>query len=174
MPRSAQGNGALAGGLIEVLRSVEFRLGVPAQAVLTHTIIKIRQEPKKPVAGQPYISAVAYREFAYFRGRFQWAFDLSFMPESTAQLLVLLAPAIHYIGKRGGFIQFTGLRRSVVLGTEFTQPLTPGKTYIDSAPGHIASLDDFGPEATHPNPIPATRPSSAKAPPFRSARFLWR
>lgn len=142
------GRGATAAELVRVLALCEVRVGLPQRAALTHTIVKLRQEPKTKTLGQPYISAVAYREFVHFRGRLRWAFDLARMPEPVAGLLVTLAPFIHYIGKRGSFVQFQGVSRVVDLETGFTEPLVPGKPYHGASPGHIAVLDDFGPDAS--------------------------
>jgi hypothetical protein len=137
--------------LVRALAACEVRVGVPQRAALTHTIIKIRQEKRQekghPTPGEPYISAVAYREFVHFRGRLRWAFDLARMPDTIAELLVALAPPVHYIGKRGSFIQFQGTSRLMELGPEFTEPLVPGKPYAFDALVHVAILDDFGPEA---------------------------
>ena len=138
------GRGETAAELVRALAVCEVRIGVPQHAALTHTIIKVRQEKRPPTPGQPYISAVAYREFVHFRGQLRWAFDLARMPDAIAQLLVALAPSIHYIGKRGSFIQFQDAIRLTELGREFTEPLVPGKPY-DLV--HVAILDDFGPEA---------------------------
>jgi hypothetical protein len=141
------GRGDTAADLISALAVCEVRMGVPARAALTHTIIKVRQEPKKAIPGEPYISAVAYREFVHFRGCMKWAVDLAHMRDTIAELIVGLAPHIHYVGKRGGFIQFQGMCRATRLGLEFTEPLVAGKAYESATPGHVAVLDDFGPEA---------------------------
>jgi hypothetical protein len=141
------GRGETAADLIRALAVCEVRMGVPSRAALTHTIIKIRQEPKKPIPGEPYISAVAYREFVHFRGHMRWAFDLAHMRDAIADLIVALAPHIHYVGKRGGFIQFQGICRASRLGFEFTEPLVPGTPYEGTSAGHVAVLDDFGPDA---------------------------
>jgi hypothetical protein len=141
------GRGETAPQLVHALALSEVRVGVPQRAALTHTIIKIRQEPKKAIPGEPYISAVAYREFVHFRGRLRWAFDLARVADTTAELLVALSPFIHYIGKRGSFVQFQNVSRLAQLGPEFTEPLVPGKPYESTRPGHIAVLDDFGPDA---------------------------
>jgi hypothetical protein len=37
--------------------------------------------------------------------------------------------------------------RAAALGLEFTEPLLPGKPYEGSRVGHVAVLDDFGPDA---------------------------
>ena len=140
------GRGETAVELVRTLAVCEVRVGVPKRAALTHTIIKVRQEKRPPTPGQPYISAVAYREFVHFRGRLRWAFDLVRMSDTIAELLVALAPSIHYIGKRGSFIQFQDTSRVTKLGPEFTEPLVPGKPYEIGGPVHVAILDDFGPD----------------------------
>jgi len=141
------GRGENAGELVRALAVCEVRVGVPQRAALTHTIIKVRQEKRPATAGQPYISAVAYREFVHFRGRLRWAFNLARTPNTIAELFVALAPSIHYIGKRGSFIQFQDTSRMTELGPEFTEPLVPGKPYEMGGLAHVAILDDFGPEA---------------------------
>ncbi|HTX75566.1 MAG TPA: hypothetical protein VMD29_05110 [Terracidiphilus sp.] len=141
------GRGETAPELLHALALSEVRVGVPRRAALTHTIMKIRQEPKKATPGAPYVSAIAYREFVHFRGRLRWAFDLARLANEAAELLVALSPYIHYIGKRGSFVQFQMVSRLAELGPEFTEPLVPGKPYESTRPGHIAVLDDFGPDA---------------------------
>jgi hypothetical protein len=69
------------------------------------------------------------------------------MPDTIAELLVTLTPFIHYIGKRGSFVQFQGTTRVTELGMAFTEPLVPGKPYEITGPGHVTVLDDFGTEA---------------------------
>ncbi len=132
--------------LVAALASVDVRIGVPEQAVITHTIIKIRQEPKDRKSGPAYIPAVAYREFVYLRGSLRWAFDLAEAPDWLAASLIEIAPGINYIGKRGSFIQFMGYGRDFELGPAFTQPLNGGEVKPTSGM-QIAVLDDFGPEA---------------------------
>lgn len=132
--------------LVAAFASVDFRIGVPEQAVVSHTIIKIRQEPKDRKSGPPYIPAVAYREFVYLQGRLRWAFDLATAPHWLAAALIEIAPGINYVGKRGSFVQFVGYNREIELGPAFTQPLNSGELKLSSGM-QIAELDDFGPEA---------------------------
>ncbi|MGD0369622.1 MAG: hypothetical protein ABSA94_19390 [Acidobacteriaceae bacterium] len=132
--------------LVTTLASVDLRIGVPEKAVVTHTIIKIRQEPKDRKSNPPYIPAVAYREFVCFRGPLRWAFDLVAVPSWLEAALIEIAPGINYVGKRGSFIQFMEYSRQVELGPAFTQPLDVGELKPTSGM-HIAVLDDFGPEA---------------------------
>jgi hypothetical protein len=132
--------------LIPALAAVDLRIGVPDAATVTHTIVKVRQEPKESKAGVAYIPAVAYREFVHLRGPLKWAFDLAALPEWMVAALIEIAPLINYVGKRGSFIQFMGASREVELGARFTQPFHNGELRVAPAL-HIATLDDFGPEA---------------------------
>jgi hypothetical protein len=134
------------GSLVEDLSETGLSIGVPEHAAVTHTIVKIRQEPKTRKPLEPYIAAVAYREFVYLHGEWQWAFDLASMPERAALAIIALLPAVNYIGKRGSFIQFLGFSRRETLGTSFTQPFELGSLAIPQRV-HLAMLDDFGPEA---------------------------
>lgn len=135
--------------LVEGLAQADVRIGVPQRVTVTHTIVKIRQE-YRPKKGEthfpPYNPAVAYREFVYYDGPLRWAFDRSTMSETLERAVMWLAPAVFYIGKRGGFIQFTSIEQRKSLPGEFTQmagaPDLPIPIY-----SHLAILDDFGPEA---------------------------
>lgn len=129
------------------LAAADLRVGVPARAIVTHTIIKIRQEPKTKTSGVAYTPAVAYREFVAYEGLLRWALDLATLPQATAEAVISLAPAVSYIGKRGGFIQFTGWERSSELNSTFTQTLDGGD-WTPPSYSHLAVMDDFGPEAT--------------------------
>lgn len=132
--------------LVEELAKTDVRVGVPERATVTHTIGKIRQEPKDTKRGPAYIPAVAYREFVHYSGVLRWAFDMESLSEHTVSSLLKLAPAINYIGKRGSFIQFLGASRLIEINQGFTQPLDAERLRIVTA-GHIALLDDFGPGA---------------------------
>ena len=131
------------------LAAADLRIGVPARAIVTHTIVKIRQEPKDPKSrtrGVAYTPAVAYREFVSYDGWLRWALDLATVTQPAAETVVRLAPAVSYIGKRGGFIQFIGWERRGELGASFTQIL--GADWAPPSCFHLAVLDDFGPEAS--------------------------
>lgn len=147
--------------LVAALASLDVRIGVPERAVVTHTIIKIRQESKDRKSGPAYIPAVAYREFVYLWGSFRWAFDLATAPEWLAAALIEISPGINYIGKRGSFVQFLGYDRKFELGPAFTQPVDRGELKPTTGM-QIAVLDDFGPEANFEalnsfSPVPIRR-----------------
>jgi hypothetical protein len=132
--------------LVIGLRGADVRIGVPPRAVVTHTIVKIRQERKERTPDQPYSSAVAYREFVAMAGDLQCAFDLSTLPESQAGVLLDLLPQISYFGKRGGFVQYLGRQFAPALNAHFTQPLDRMQRIPVYA--HLAMFDDFGPKIT--------------------------
>jgi hypothetical protein len=132
--------------LVRGLVDTDVRVGVPSRATVTHTIVKIRQEPKAKKAGVAYTPAVAYREFVHYSGPLLFAFDRESLTEEVENAIVWLAPTVSYIGKRGGFIQFTGMRHRQALSPNFTQPMTDLDLRIMPLM-HLAMLDDFGPEA---------------------------
>ncbi|MCC7367685.1 MAG: hypothetical protein IT306_04650 [Chloroflexi bacterium] len=134
--------------LLDTLVGVEVRIRPPGAAVVTHTIVKIRQEPKKPSPEQPYLSSVAYREVVYHAGRWLWAFDLAGGDDLLAGRLVTALPHVRSIGKRGSFVQFLGFQRADDLGEGFTAPIVTGDDFRIGAAWHVQQLDDFGPEAT--------------------------
>ncbi len=135
------------GELLRVLVETDVRIAPPSEAVVTHTFVKVRQEPKKSTPGEPYISTIAYREVVHYNGSWQWAFDLAAGDDTLAQRLVDLLPHVSYIGKRGSFIQFMGLTRRQELGNDFTQPVQMAASWSPPPRAHIVPLDDFGPEA---------------------------
>jgi hypothetical protein len=136
--------------LLRSLALVDVRVAPPEAACVTHTFVKVRQEPKNPDPLRPYIDTIAYREVVHHQGVWRWAFDLAAGDDVLAERLVSLAPHIAYIGKRGSFIQFLGLSRLPEIGPEFTQPTDKQPEWTLPPKAHIASLDDFGPEADLP------------------------
>jgi hypothetical protein len=133
-----------------VLRSlvmVDVRVAPPPHAVVTHTFVKIRQEPKKADPLRPYGSSIAYREIVCYAGEWQWAFDLAGCDEALTALLSDLLAHVCYIGQRGSFVQLMGSERQPELGIEFTQPQAEAG-FVMPERWHIAQLDDFGPEAS--------------------------
>jgi hypothetical protein len=134
------------GSLVADFAKADLRVGMPMRATVTHTIIKVRQEPKDRKAGQAYGPAVAYREFVHYAGTLEFAFDMATLSAEAAEAITAIGPAIDYIGKRGSFIQYLGVERVQNLASNFTQPI---ESMSLVAPGrmHISTLDDFGPEA---------------------------
>ncbi|MCC7103689.1 MAG: hypothetical protein IT307_00975 [Chloroflexi bacterium] len=134
--------------LLVALAPVEVRIRPPAAAAVTHTIVKVRQEPKKATPGEPYISSVAYREVVHHAGSWLWAFDLAAADNVFADRLVRCLPRVNYVGKRGSFVQFLGFERRTELDASFTAVYDEMNGFTMPPAWHIQPLDDFGPEAT--------------------------
>ena len=132
------------------LVGLDVRIAPPESAAVTHTFVKVRQESRGGDPLAPYIASIAYREIVHHHGRWFWAFDLAGGDDTLAERVVRLAPHIAYIGKRGSFVQFTGLSRCKDLGPEFTQPVQNQQPWAPPPRSHIVTLDDFGPEADLP------------------------
>lgn len=134
--------------LVEALARCPVRIQPSEGAVVTHTFVKVRQEPKTRTAGAPYLSNIAYREVAYCEGEWLWAFDLASLTAREAELLVCCLPHINYVGKRGSFIQFLDVQRRQQLDATFTQEMGSGQALLLPPRSHVTPLDDFGAEAT--------------------------
>ena len=135
------------GALLRDLVLVEVRIAPTPAAVVTHTFVKVRQESRDPKSRSPYSSTIAYRELAYLHGLTSWALDLTVGGDALASTLTELLPLISYIGKRGSFVRFMRVYRTVELGSEFTQPIVRQGSWSPPARAHIVPLDDFGPDA---------------------------
>jgi hypothetical protein len=133
--------------VLRYLVPVDVRVAPPARAVVTHTFVKIRQEPKKPDPLRPFGSSIAYREVAYFVGEWLWAFDLAGCEEELILLTPELLAHVGYIGQRGSFVQLIGIERRRELDVAFTQPQAD-EGFLLPERWHVAMLDDFGPEAS--------------------------
>ncbi|GEM_PF-203576 len=133
--------------LLKTLAKVELRIAPASSILVTHTIVRVRQQSRNAERQSPYISAVAYREVAHMDGSMRWAFDLAGGDDSFAQRLVCLLPHVNYIGKRGSFVRFVRCCRVADLGAEFTQPVERQGGWTPPEHAHIVQLDDFGPDA---------------------------
>lgn len=134
---------------LRLLVGVDVRISPPEACVVTHTFVKIRQEPHGgSKTDKPYISSIAYRELVHHRGLWRWAFDLASGNDILAERLVVMAPYVSYIGKRGSFIQFLGVYRRGELDSSFTQIPSEAESWEIPSRSHVVPLDDFGPEAT--------------------------
>lgn len=133
--------------LLRWLVPVDIRVAPPERAVVTHTFVKIRQEPKNPDPLHPYTSSIAYREVVHLAGEWEWAFDLATCDEGLTPLLPELLAHVCSIGQRGGFVQLLGMERRRELGLEFTQPYAENGFALPER-WHISLLDDFGEEAS--------------------------
>jgi len=134
--------------LVKDLASVEVRMKPGDDSVVSQTIQKIRQEQRKERGGEElYISSVAYREIVFVSGKWTWAFNVG-DNEDLSNKLSSLAPVVNYVGKRGSMLQFSYSERVDVLDERFfSVPMLKLRGELPCRM-HIATLDDFGPEAT--------------------------
>jgi hypothetical protein len=137
--------------LIAWLARADLRIGVPQHACVTGTIQSVRQETreierKRNPELPPYRGTIAMREFVHCRGPLRIALPLDPSAVQLTALLLAIAPAINYFGKRGSFVQYLGHSHLDDLDDTFTVPL---QNLSDASPGRglRATLDDFGPKA---------------------------
>src|SRR5215475_7302110 len=135
---------------VRALAKARLRIGLPMHACVTETVQRIRQETReeeRQLAPElpPYRPNVAFREIVHYQGNLRFAFDCATCSDGLLQTLIQVAPAINYIGKRGSFIQYLEQVEQSTLDATFT---APAEEVADSAWGHRASLDDFGPKAS--------------------------
>lgn len=141
-----------ADALVRHLSAADMRIGVPAEACVTGTIQKVRQETraedrKKNPDAPPYKPTIAMREVVHYRGTIALAFDLTTCPENLPELLTKIAPRINYFGKRGSFVQYARCERISNLDASFTQSINRLSGELPTL-CHLAIMDDFGPEAS--------------------------
>jgi hypothetical protein len=139
-------------GLVCWLAGANLRLGVPRHACVTGTIQSVRQEirdveRKRHPGMPPYRSTIAMREFVHYQGTMRLAFDLESCPTEFIALLLRVAPAINYLGKRGSFVQYLSGATYANLDSAFTQPIDDRNASLP-AWGQRATLDDFGAKAS--------------------------
>jgi hypothetical protein len=139
-------------GLVRWLAGATLRIGVPQHACVTGTIQSVRQqtldsERKRKPELPPYRATVALREYVHYHGIIRLAFDLRTCPQAFVTLLLKVAPAINYLGRRGSFIQYLTAHRQAQLGPGFTRPADDAGEG-PSGLGQRMALDDFGVKAT--------------------------
>ena len=139
-------------GLVRNLARSNLRIGVPQQACVTGTIQRVRQErrdverkrnPELPL----YRGNIAMREVVHYQGAVRLAFDVETCSPDLIALVIEVAPAINYLGKRGSFVQYLDCVRQTDLDSTFTQPVDDHNGGLP-AWGHRAMLDDFGTRAS--------------------------
>lgn len=97
-----------------LLRDLRIQLRLPDQFMVINTFAKIVRPKKNGPADDngtglltPFGSTIAYREYVQYSAMFTLAIQPQngdVLPASIAELL----PQINYLGRRGGFIQFSG------------------------------------------------------------------
>lgn len=135
-----------------LLRDLSVAIRLPARLVVINTFVKILRPHKsgpKDTLGTglagPMGNTIAYRELVHFGG------PLSVALESVAELgdlpLTQLLSHISYLGKRGGFMQFTGYRQDDQLPADYAV-LNPAADAPFLVTGLLQLMDDCGPKMT--------------------------
>ena len=123
--------------------------------MVNNTFIKILRPHKsgpKDLLGTglegPMGNTIAYRELVQFGGALRIAIhEQTKSGEEIPSDLPVLLSQIHYLGKRGGFMQFTALEKVDELDEEFTHLSFAQETPFQ-VNGLLQVLDDFGPKMT--------------------------
>lgn len=160
------------------LRDLKVACSLPQRVVVNNSFIKILRPHKsgaKDVYGTglvgPMGNTIAYREMVQFGGPIQLAVKnvLQKVDDGPPPLRELLAQ-IHYLGKRGGFMQFMSIAESEELQPNYTV-LNPSKRNSFQIEGTLQMLDDCGPKMTfeHVNVYSGKRISVNR---YQSGRFI--
>ena len=132
--------------LFPFLRDLSVAAALPIDLIVMKGFSKIQRplkdkgDEQKAMEAQargywPMQPTIAYREYVYYRDAFQLAFtsqDETLLEQELAQLLL----GINYFGKRGGFIQITGLPYQ-------TEQLTEGQ-FIELTPDGLRAFHPQG------------------------------
>lgn len=128
------------------LRALPVRSSPPAWACVTNTFIKVQRPPKTAELGHPFKPTVAFREYVHFRGELRLALGASQLGEAEKQTLEGLLLRLNTLGKRGGFIQWSGMEERPELDAAFVTHTGDPRTTLSGAVMHY--LDDYGPKMT--------------------------
>ncbi len=134
-------------------RDLQIAVCLPKHLTVINTFVKILRPHKsgpKDTFGTglegPMGNTIAYRELVHFGGAIRIAAQNVGAKEGVPPLPRLFS-LIHYLGKRGGFMQFTQVEKTERLPDMFTR-LNPGSDEPFSAHGLMQLLDDCGPKMT--------------------------
>lgn len=133
--------------IFSMIKSLRIRFRPPEVAVVNNSFVKILREPKDKKSGPAFISSVAYREFVFYSGELTVAIEACSLSYEERALLERLFWHVHYLGKRGGFVQTAAVREARELNASFT--FVPGDAERETRDRMVIQyLDDFGPGAT--------------------------
>lgn len=128
------------------VRDLHISFEPPRKAVVNNSFIKILSEPKDKKSGPAFISSVGYREFVSFEGDLKVAIRLDGLDDEQVKVLADLLMHIHYLGKRGSFVQMMSQERTEQLGATFSYQM--GERTAMSAHVIMQYIDDMGEKAT--------------------------
>ncbi len=134
-----------------IIRDMTVAVRLPPRFVVINTFVKILRPHKsgpKDTQGTgfagPMGSTIAYRELVHYGGPLSIALETA--AGSDLPLLALLSH-IHYLGKRGGFIQFLAYEQANSLTADHTI-LNPELNAPFRLTGLMQVMDDCGPTMT--------------------------
>lgn len=128
------------------IRDLDIRFEPPKQAIVNNSFVKIQTEPKDKKAGPAFISSVGFREYVFFEGELAIAIQTRELAEQQLSLLKELLLHLHYLGKRGSFLQAVGQEVCEKLGQTFSALLGEPTAFSECVV--MQYLDDMGPKAT--------------------------
>ena len=132
----------LAKSVFDCVKERDIRFLPPATAVVQNTFIRVLDESDGP---EQFKRTIAYREFVYYQDEIRVAIGVGGCRSEEEDLIRRLFLHINYLGKRGGFMQFTGyevIDGDLPLG--FSVPVADAGGDL-SRYGLVRALDDFGP-----------------------------
>ena len=139
--------------LFPVIRDLKVAVRLPDHLVVINTFVKILRPHKsglQDLTGNGLEgrmgNTIAYRELVHYSGALWIAMEEGGQCERQPQLSSLFSQ-IHYLGKRGGFMQFTEIQDAEDLPPDFTF-LNPNSSETFSIGGLLQLVDDCGPEMT--------------------------
>jgi hypothetical protein len=136
---------ALAEERWPLLRDLSVALRPASYAVVSNLFTRILK-PSRSAKGM-LDRSIGYREYVHYSG--PWALAFTSPDQELPPWLLKIVASVHYLGKRGGFIQ---LARMPEMHVELPQRFVPlnapeGQTAFDSR-GTLQLLDDCGPRMT--------------------------
>ncbi|MBK8903491.1 MAG: hypothetical protein IPM53_20070 [Anaerolineaceae bacterium] len=138
------------------IRDLQIAIALPNHLTVINTFVKILRPHKsgaKDTVGTglegPMGNTIAYRELVYFAGLVRIAIQPNHKVKKLTEIppLLDLLAQIHYLGKRGGFMQFRQVEEAEELPERFTK-LNRGSEEPFSIHGLMQLLDDCGPKMT--------------------------
>jgi len=135
------------------LRDLKIAINLPPLIIVNNTFIKILRPHKsgpRDIFGTglvgPMGNTIAYRELVHFGGPLWIAIKDNLNSKDDIPIDLLLAQ-IHYLGKRGGFMQFEYGKQMEDVNASYTY-LNPDPSETFKVNGVLQMLDDCGPRMT--------------------------
>ena len=141
-------------GWFTQLRDLKIAMQLSTHLIVNNTFIKILRPfhggKPRDVFGTglegPMGNTIAYRELVHFGGSISLAVQ-NIGSNGDSPPMARLLPQLHYLGKRGGFIQFAGMEEvESLLSTFFLLNPKPGQPF--DVQGLLQMMDDCGPKMT--------------------------